>query len=71
VAPRIEKSRDFSAHVVLFNANLIVKSIICDQEPRNQGLIKKFNISESKTYFERFGHKIFLIFDPSHLIKSL
>ena len=54
----------------LFDANLIVKSNICDQAPRNQGLIKKFNISENKTSFERFEHKIFLIFDP-HLIKSL
>lgn len=50
---------------------LIVKSVICDQGPRNQGFVKKMNITVEKPYFERKNHKIFFIFDPPHLIKSM
>jgi len=50
---------------------LIPKCIISDQGPRNQGLLKKLLITSAKPYFIRNGHKIYIICDPPHLIKSM
>lgn len=55
----------------LSKAGLIVKAIICDQGPANQNLAKKLSISEDKTYLEMDGNKIYFIYDPPHLLKSL
>lgn len=55
----------------IMEIGLIVKCIISDQGPRNQGLLKKLLITPAKPYFERNGHKIYIICDPPHLIKSI
>ncbi|XP_043466375.1 uncharacterized protein LOC122501157 isoform X2 [Leptopilina heterotoma] len=56
---------------VFKETGLIVKAIICDQGPRNQGIVTKWDITSKKPYFVRNQHKIFIIFDPPHLLKSL
>lgn len=56
---------------VFLKAVLIVKTIISDQGPRNQGLVQKLNITPEKPYFIRYNDKIYLIFDSPHLLKSI
>lgn len=56
---------------VFEETGLIVKSIICDQGPRNQGLLHKLLITAENPFFFFNEHKVFLIFDPPHLLKSL
>lgn len=58
----------------LFEVGLIVKCLICDQETRNIGLMKKYKITKENPFIEFFigddTCKVYLIFDPPHLIKS-
>lgn len=55
----------------IVDAGLIVKSIICDQGPKNQGLARKLNINVNRTYFIYNNVKIFFFYDPPHLLKSV
>jgi hypothetical protein len=52
------KSLDASAEV-----GLMVKSIVCDRGPLNQGLAKELNICKEKPYFIQNGTKIYFIYD--------
>lgn len=55
----------------IIEIGLIVKCIISDQGPRNQSLLKKLLIIPMKPYFEKNGHKIYIIYDLPYLIKSM
>ena len=57
----------------LFAHGLIVKTMICDQGPRNLGILKRLNINSKKPYFSVPGYtdKVYLIFDPPYLLKSM
>ncbi|XP_044740044.1 uncharacterized protein LOC123301372 [Chrysoperla carnea] len=59
--------------VKLFEVNLIVKALICDQGPRNQGMFKKHKMTPTKPFFKvpGYDHKIYFIYDPPHLLKSI
>lgn len=48
-----------------------IKVIICDQISSNCRLFRMLGIDDSKPYFERDGQKIFGLFDPPHLLKTL
>jgi hypothetical protein len=51
---------------------LIVKTLVCDQCPAHQGLFKNaFKVSPEKPYITVEGQKIFCLFDPPHLLKSI
>lgn len=55
------------------STGLIVKSVVCDQGPRNKSLPKALGITIEKPFFFIKGipDKIFFLFDPPHLFKSL
>lgn len=57
----------------LFEFNVVVETVICDQGPRNLGLPSALDIDKNKPFFKLPGidHKIYFIFDPPHLIKSI
>lgn len=57
----------------LFEVNVIVKAIICDQGPRNMGMLKKHKMTPTKPFFKVPGsdHNVYFIFDPPHLLKSI
>ena len=53
-------------------AGLKVKLVICDQGPSNQSLFANFlQVSASKPYFTINGNKVFVMWDPPHLLKSV
>ncbi|KAF2900796.1 hypothetical protein ILUMI_05396 [Ignelater luminosus] len=52
------------------SAGLIVKALVCDQGPANQGLATKLGITTVKTYFTYQNSKIYFIYDVPHLLKS-
>lgn len=55
------------------STGLIVKSVVCDQGPRNKSLPRVLGVTIEKSLFFIKGipDKIFFLFDPSHLLKSL
>ncbi|XP_053990149.1 uncharacterized protein LOC128882547 [Hylaeus volcanicus] len=55
----------------VWEMGLIPKVIVFDQGPRNVGLLKILNITPQKPYFYYKSEKIFIIFDPPHLLKSV
>ncbi|XP_059474485.1 uncharacterized protein LOC132196089 [Neocloeon triangulifer] len=51
---------------------LIVKALVCDQGPAHIGLFSNtFQVSPEKPYIVRDNQKIFCLFDPPHLLKSI
>jgi hypothetical protein len=57
----------------LFKCDVIVKSLVCDQGPRNVGMFKKHKMSTEKPFFKISGYveNIYFIYDPPHLLKSV
>lgn len=56
----------------LQNCGLIVKTLVCDQASEHQSLFGKiFKVSPEKPYIVRNDCKIFCMFDPPHLLKSV
>ncbi|GBM30909.1 Transposable element P transposase [Araneus ventricosus] len=56
---------------ILQSCQLEVVSIVCDQGPRNQGLFKEMNVTSENPYFVYKTKKIFAMYDPPHLLKSV
>ena len=56
----------------LKSVGLVVKAFVCDQGPNNMAMIRSRGISVDKPYFfhENDNNKIFVIYDPPHLIKN-
>ena len=50
---------------------LEVKTVVCDQGSNNVKAVKALGVSEDRPYFWHGDNKIFLIYDPPHLIKSI
>ena len=49
-----------------------MKAVICDQGPNNQKCMSKFaNISIEKPFFTIDTYKIYVTFDPPHLLKNI
>ena len=55
----------------VINCGLMPKLMICDQGPSNRGCITKLGININKPFFVYTNMKIFFMFDPPHLIKSI
>ena len=57
---------------ILENAGLKVKLLVCDQGTSNQSLYCNFlNVTASKPYIVFNGKKVFMMWDPPHLLKSV
>ena len=56
---------------LLLDIGLHVKLIVCDQGSNNQSMYKKLGISPQEPYFYVNEEKIFAMYDPPHLIKSV
>ena len=52
-------------------AGLLVKLVICDQGSNNQNLFSLLKTSADKPYLEVLGSKVYVLYDPPHLIKSI
>ena len=50
---------------------LTVKAIICDQGPNNMAMLKTKSITPEKPYFSFENDKIFVFYDPPHLLKNI
>ena len=55
----------------LMEIGLTEKVVIGDQGIHNQGLFKTLNISPEQPYHFWEGKKIYFMFDPPHLFKSV
>lgn len=56
----------------LENVGLSVKAIICDQSTTNTRALKELGVSVDAPYFHTAsGEKVFAVYDPPHLLKSL
>ena len=55
----------------LTNAGLDVKAIVCDQDGNHIKTMGEFGITEDSTYFMHNSKKIFVVYDPRHLLKSI
>ena len=56
----------------LYEAHVVIKALICDQSSSNSKLFKLLGITATKPYFnEENNQKIYGIFDPPHLLKTL
>ena len=55
----------------VFDAGLIVRSMVCDQGSPNRKAIAVLGITEEKPFTDISGHKIFFNFDVPHLVKSI
>lgn len=53
------------------NVGLIPKVLICDQSSKNSKLASKLGVTRKTPYFLNGAEKIYFMFDPPHLIKSL
>lgn len=55
------------------STGLIIKSVVCDQGPRNKSLPRALGVTMEKSFFfiKEIPDKIFFLFDPPHLLKSL
>ena len=51
---------------------LHVKVLVCDQGSKNRQFLKLFSdVSVDKPYFSYSGNKVYVIYDPPHLIKNV
>ena len=49
-----------------------VRALICDQGPNNRSFLETLeSVKTSKPYFEVKGERIFVVYDPPHLIKCV
>ena len=53
------------------NIGLSVKSVVFDQGTSNQKLVKLLNVTFDKPYFVHVNKKVFVFYDPPHLLKSI
>ena len=53
-------------------AGLICKAVICDQEPSHMSLFREAGVTPERPYIKcpRSDRKVFIIYDPPHLLKS-
>ena len=56
---------------LLTDIGLYVKCVICDQGSSNQKLVKLLNVTVDKPYFVQNENKVFVFYDPPHLLKSV
>lgn len=59
------------AVVKLSSIGLIVVSVICDQGATNQQMFRMFGVTADEPCVNVEGHRIFFMFDPPHLLKSV
>lgn len=50
---------------------LTVKAVVCDQGSNNRKAIERLGITEENTHFVFNGEKIFVVYDPPHLLKNV
>lgn len=50
---------------------LNVRAVVADQGPNNRGLFNQLKVSKDKPYFFYNHQKVYCMFDPPHLLKSL
>lgn len=56
----------------LADIGLRVIAVVCDQGTNNQSLFQKeLHITPEKPYFDACGQKVYAMYDPPHLIKSI
>ena len=55
----------------LADIGLNVRVIVCDQGSNNRSMIKSLNVTPESPFFANDGNKIFVMFDPPHLIKNI
>ena len=55
----------------LFDIGLCVKSVIFDQGASNQKLVKLLDVTVETPFFCHGDNKVFVLFDPPHLLKSV
>ena len=53
------------------NIGLNVKMFICDQGSNNRSAFDQLKVSEKNPFFTVNGKKIFIMYDPPHLIKNI
>ena len=54
------------------SVNLKLKALVCDQGPNNVAAVKSFGVTKENPFFiTDDGEKIFVFYDPPHLIKSV
>ncbi|GBO27697.1 Transposable element P transposase, partial [Araneus ventricosus] len=56
---------------ILQSCELEVVSIVCDQGPNNQGLFRELKVTKDAPFFFHNSKKIFAMYDPPHLLKSV
>ena len=56
---------------LLMDIGLYVKCVVCDQGSSNQKLVKLLNVTIDKPYFVKNENKVFVFYDPPHLLKSV
>ena len=71
VSPNALKSLLLSAVHRLTSVGLNVISVICDQGANNRSMIKSLDVTPEKPFFLNEGSKIFVFYDPPHLIKNV
>ena len=54
---------------LLMGIGLYVKCVVCDRG--NQKLVKLLNVTVDKPYFAQNENKVFVSYDPPHLLKSV
>ena len=58
--------------VTFFGIGLHVKVLVCDQGSNNRQFLKSFSeVTVDKPYFFYSGNKVYVIYDPPHLIKNV
>jgi len=55
----------------LHDIGVQVKLVVCDQGANNRSLFTNLGICIEQPFVEFSGHKVFFIFDPPHLLKSI
>ena len=48
-----------------------MKSVVFNQGTSNQKLVKLLNVTFDKPYFVHINKKVFVFYDPPHLLKSI
>jgi hypothetical protein len=57
--------------VRLQEVGIIVKVVVCDQGANNRGMFANLNISIDKPFVEINSRKVYFMYDPPHLLKSV
>lgn len=57
--------------ILLQKSNLIPKVTICDQGSGNRGCKSLLNVDENDQSFIIDGQRLFFLYDPPHLLKSI